>query len=135
MFFAEALTQVECALGAVVAEPAQTDFTVAFIGGFFGFDIDGTRYRAFGIHAVYGGGRAFNQLCGTDMHAGRALRAVHPCQTVDAELARIKLITAEIQTGKRVAFAAELPNGSVFFRYGIHQSTRLSIVEGLFRRS
>ena len=87
--FAEALTQVERTLSAVVAEPAQTDFAVAFIGGFFGFDIDGTGYR-------------------------------------------IKLITAEIQAGQRVAFAAELPNGSVFFRYGIHQSTRFGVVEGLF---
>ena len=33
--FAEALTQVERTLGAVVAEPAQTDFAVAFVGGFF----------------------------------------------------------------------------------------------------
>lgn len=130
--FAEALTQVERTLGAVVAKPAQTDFAVAFIGGFFGFDIDGTGYRTFRVHAVYGGGRALNQLCGADLHAGRALRAVHTCQTVDAELARIKLITSEIQSGQRVAFAAELPNGSVFFRYGIHQSTRLGVVEGLF---
>ena len=130
--FAEALAQVKRALGAVVAEPAQTDFAVAFIGGFFGLDIDGTGYRAFRVHAVYGGGRAFNQLCGADLHAGRALRAVHTCQTVDAELACIKLITAEIQAGQCVAFAAELPNGSVFFRYGIHQSTRFGVVEGLF---
>ena len=130
--FAEALTQVECALSTVVAEPAQTDFTVAFICSFFGLDIDGTGYRAFRVHAVYSGGRAFNQLRGADLHAGCALRAVHTCQTVDAELARIKLITAEIQAGQCVAFAAELPNGSVFFRYGIHQSTRFGVVEGLF---
>ena len=119
-------------MGAVVAEPAQTDFAVAFIGGFFGFDIDGTGYRAFRVHAVYGSGCAFNQLRGADLHAGRTLCAVHTCQTVDAELARIKLVTAEIQAGQCVAFAAELPNGSVFFRYGIHQSTRFGVVEGLF---
>ena len=130
--FAEALAQVERTLGAVVAKPTQTDFAVAFIGGFFGLDIDRTGYRAFRVHAVYGGGGAFNQLRRTDLHAGCALRAVHTCQTVDAELARIKLITAEIQAGQRVAFAAKLPNGSVFFRYGIHQSTRFGVVEGLF---
>lgn len=71
-------------------------------------------------YAVYGGGRAFNQLCETDLHARRALRAIHSCQAVYAELARIKLITTEIQTGQRVAFAAKLSNGSVFFGYGIH---------------
>ncbi|ACF30040.1 Hypothetical protein NGK_1366 [Neisseria gonorrhoeae NCCP11945] len=36
-------------MGAVVAEPGQTDFAVAFVGGFFGFDVDGTGYRAFRV--------------------------------------------------------------------------------------
>ena len=130
--FSEALTQVERTLGAIVAEPAQTDFAVAFVGGFFGLDVDGTGYRAFRVHAVYGGGRAFNQLRGADLHAGRTLRAVHTGQTVDAELARIKLVTAEVQTGQSIAFAAKLPSRSVFFRYGIHQSTRFGVVEGFF---
>ena len=130
--FAEALTQVERTLGTVVAEPAQTDFAVAFIGGFFGFDIDGTGYRAFRVHTVYGSGRAFNQLRGADLHAGCTLCAIHTGQAVDAELARIKLVTAEIQAGQGVAFAAKLPSRSVFFRYGIHQSTRFGIVKGFF---
>ena len=66
------------------------------------------------------------------MHAGRTLCAIHTGQAVDAELARVKLITAEIQAGQGITFAAKLPNGSVFFRYGIYQSTRFGIIEGFF---
>lgn len=99
-------------MGAVVAEPVNR-FAVAFVGGFLVSMLTEPDTAPSG-YAVYGGGRAFNQLCEADLHARRALRAIHSCQAVYAELARIKLITTEIQTGQRVAFAAKLSNGSVF---------------------
>lgn len=106
-------------LGRGCCRTGKTDFAVAFVSGFLVSMLTEPDTAPSG-YAVYGGGRAFNQLCEADLHARRALRAIHSCQAVYAELARIKLITTEIQTGQRVAFAAKLSNGSVFFGYGIH---------------